>query len=201
MEEKIISYLIDRYNPEGIIKYGSFADGSNNAGSDFDALLIANCPKQHDSTVVDGVVLDVFIYPPESLESDFDPEEFVQIFDGEIILDKNGRAATLKAEILQYLNSLPKKTQDEIAAELDWCRKMLSRTERGDPEGLFRHHWLLCDSLEIYFDVLGKRYFGPKKALRLMSNTDPDSYKIYTRALENFSTDTLREWVNYLTNL
>ena len=38
--DKIIDYLEKTYQPESIIVYGSFADGSANLNSDFDALII-----------------------------------------------------------------------------------------------------------------------------------------------------------------
>lgn len=39
--DRIIDYLKETYQPEAIIAYGSFADGSANSNSDFDALVIA----------------------------------------------------------------------------------------------------------------------------------------------------------------
>ena len=38
--DKIIEALREKYRPLGIAVYGSFADGSNNRNSDFDALLL-----------------------------------------------------------------------------------------------------------------------------------------------------------------
>ncbi|MDU5083361.1 nucleotidyltransferase domain-containing protein [Tissierella carlieri] len=38
MHDKIITYLNDKYKPHTIMVYGSFADGSNNTHSDYDAL-------------------------------------------------------------------------------------------------------------------------------------------------------------------
>ena len=55
--DKIIDYLKKTYQPESIIVYGSFADGSANLNSDFDALIIAGKEKLHDSSFVDGVFL------------------------------------------------------------------------------------------------------------------------------------------------
>lgn len=46
--EKIIQYLIDKYSPSVLISYGSFADGSANAGSDYDALLVYDGRECHD---------------------------------------------------------------------------------------------------------------------------------------------------------
>ena len=64
--DTIIEYLLEKYQPDGLITYGSFADESANETSDFDALVIAGHVKAHDSSVVGGTVLDVFVYPPET---------------------------------------------------------------------------------------------------------------------------------------
>ena len=101
--EIITEYLIETYKPEAIITYGSFGDGSFNENSDFDALVIADHAKYHDASVVDNTVLDVFVYPVETFEEDYDPEEFMQIFDGEIVLDKNGIGEGLKKRINDYI--------------------------------------------------------------------------------------------------
>lgn len=54
--DKIIDYLKKTYQPDAVIVYGSFADGSANLNSDFDALIIAGEEKTHDSSIVDGMV-------------------------------------------------------------------------------------------------------------------------------------------------
>ena len=48
--DKIVTYLKDTYQPDAIIAYGSFADGSENKNSDFDALVIADNVRMHDSS-------------------------------------------------------------------------------------------------------------------------------------------------------
>lgn len=133
--DKIIDYLEKTYQPESIIVYGSFADGSANLNSDFDALIIAGKEKQHDSSFVDGVVLDVFVYPPDQFLSEYDPAEFAQVWDGKIILDKNGMGERLKKNVLDYIERIPLKTEEDISQEIKWCEKMLLRTMRGDVEG------------------------------------------------------------------
>ena len=196
--ERIIDYLKDTYKPDAIIVYGSFADGSANKNSDFDALVIANHEKTHDSRVIDNIILDVFIYPADSFQSEYDPEEFVQIRDGKIILDKNGIADHLQKQVISYIEHKPKKAADEIRQEISWCEKMVLRTIRNDAEGYYRWHWVLFDSLEIYCDVKGLHYCGPKKALRLMEQTDEEGFKIYFKALRKFEREHLSEWVSYL---
>ena len=130
--DKILAYLKDTYQPDVIIAYGSFADGSANKNSDFDALVIADKEKTHDSSVIDGIVLDVFIYPSDTFRQNYDPEEFLQVWDGNILLDTNGVAACLQKQVLDYIAHIPRKTVDEISQEVRWCEKMLSRTMRED---------------------------------------------------------------------
>lgn len=199
--EKIVGYLKKTYQPDAVIVYGSFADGSANLNSDFDALIIAGKEKAHDSSIVDGVVLDVFVYPAETFSTDYDPEEFVQVWDGKIVLDEHGIAGQLKAKVLDYIEHLPKKTVTEVAQEVEWCEKMLLRTMREDVEGYYRWHWVLCDSLEIYFDIKGLHYYGPKKTLRLMEKSDAEAFGLYAKALREFDRESLSAWINYLKSM
>ena len=170
--QKLIAALTEKYHPEAMIVYGSYADGSNNAGSDFDALLIAPGAPRHDASRMDGVQLDVWLYPPETFDAPFDPEDFVQVFDGIIIRDEHGTAKRLQERVRQHLADKPRKTDAELAQEKAWCSKMLQRTLRGDAEGFYRWHWLLTDSLEIACDLRHVPYFGPKKAIRTMAKDD-----------------------------
>lgn len=199
--EKIVGYLKKTYQPDVVIVYGSFADGSANLNSDFDALIIAGKEKAHDSSIVDGVVLDVFVYPAEMFSADYDPEEFVQVWDGKIVLDEHGIAGQLKAKVLDYIEHLPKKTVTEVAQEVEWCEKMLLRTMREDVEGYYRWHWVLCDSLEIYFDIKGLHYYGPKKTLRLMEKNDAEAFGLYAKALREFDRESLSAWIDYLKSM
>ena len=201
ISDKILAYLKETYQPDAMIVYGSYADGSANKNSDFDALLIADKGRMQDSSVIDGIVLDVFIYPPETFQSEIDPKEFVQVWDGKILLDTNGVAARLQKRVLDYIAHIPKKTVEEIQQEIRWCEKMLSRTIREDAEGYYRWHWLLFDSLEIYFDVKGLHYHGPKKALRFLEQTDPGTFGIYTKALRELKRECLSEWISHLKSI
>ena len=207
---RILEYLQSRYQPMALILYGSFADGSSGPGSDYDALLITDESQcftggrqpRHDDSVIEGVTLDVFIYPPEALQgSSFDPAEFLQLHDGQILLDRGGLGADLVERVRAYLDGLPKKTPEELRQSLAWCRKMLARAGRGDAEGSFRLHWLLVDSLEIFCDILGQPYLGPKKALRLMEQRYCVAQVIYSQALRETSPKVLKDWIDYLTLL
>lgn len=198
MKEQIIKYIKETYNPEAVIIYGSFADGSANENSDFDALVITDNVKTHDASIVDGTTLDVWVYPTQTFDEEYDPDEFIQVFDGQILMDNKGIAEKLKAEVNKYISNLPLKTDEEVVQEIEWCEKMLLRTRRGDAEGFYRWHWLLVDSLEIYFDVKKLHFFGPKKALKHMEKEDSKAFQTYNSALKELSEEQLSTWISYL---
>ena len=199
MLEKIIEYIKQKYNPLSIILYGSYANGTNNLNSDFDALVISYDHEQfHDTSFVDGVPLDVFVYPARYFEGDYACEDFVQIFDGRIITDSSGTGKALQENVQAYLKSRPSKTGAELQADIDWCVKMSARAKRGDCEGLFRWHWILIDSLEIFCDIMRQPYLGPKKALKWMEKAQPEAFDCYKKALQNFHMEDLDEWIEYI---
>lgn len=195
----ILTYLAAKYDPAAIIVYGSFADGSSNLFSDFDALLItADGERKHDDSFVDCTQLDVFVYPMSDFQGDYDPAEYVQVYDGQILLDRDNVAATLLEKVARYLDERAGKTPEELALNVSWCEKMLRRAERADAEGNFRRHWLLTDSLEIYTEVCGWRYLGPKKALRQMEKKDKEAFALYEKALCENDYSSLAAWVEHI---
>ena len=200
--EQILKYIQQKYAPLSIILYGSYADGTNNLNSDFDALVITSDHEQfHDTSFVDGIPLDVFVYPSDFFDREYACEDFVQIHDGRILKDSNGIGNALLEKIQAYLRSRTVKSSSEIQASVDWCVKMLERTKRGDCEGMFRWHWVLIDSLEIFCDVMQHPYLGPKKALKWMEETQPKSFACYNKALQNLCTECLEAWVTHISNL
>ena len=200
--EQILRYIQEKYDPLSIILYGSYADGTNNLNSDFDALVISSDHEcAHDTALVEGIQLDVFIYPQAYFETDYPCADFVQIFDGRILADRNGLGKKLQADVQAYLQNRPLKSDAEIQASIDWCGKMLLRAKRGDCEGMFRWHWVLIDSLEIFCDRMRHPYLGPKKALKWMEKAYPESFACYKNALQHLSMDCLEEWIAHIQNL
>lgn len=196
---KIISYLRAAYAPLAILTYGSYGDGSQNEHSDFDALVI--CPDHepfHDVSFVEGVQLDVFVYPREHFEKEINCEDFVQLFDSEIVLDTDGCGLALRQRVVDYLEHQPPKSYAQLQSDTAWCRKMALRAERQDAEGLFRWHWVLIDSLEIFCNILHTPYRGPKKSLRWMREHHPEAYDCYRKALSSPDLAALHTWIDCL---
>ena len=199
MREPILSYVTERYRPLAVIVYGSYADGSFGPDSDFDALALCESgPPCHDASFVDGVQLDLFVYPKSHFAPDPDWDEIIQIYHGRMVLDTGGQGAALMAQVAGYVESLPKKPPEQVEKEIACCEKMLRRTARGGPEGLFRWHWLLIDSLEIYFGAVGRPYWGPKKALKQLELERPQAFALYTQALSSLDHTALERWIAHI---
>lgn len=197
--EEIIEYIKQKYDPAVLIVYGSYADGSDNENSDFDAMIIVdNPPREHDSSVVKGVRFDLFIHGFGEFEHGIKCEDYPQLYDCIVLMDRDGFGERMKAEVINYIENFPKKTREENTFLMSWCEKTLLRAKRGDAEGYFRWHWLLTDSLELYFDLCGKFYFGPKKSIAKMRNFDPYGTALYEKALSAMDYSALENWIKYL---
>ncbi len=197
--DKIIEYLKEKYEPISIIVYGSYADGTNNANSDFDALVISKQHESfHDISVVGGILLDVFVYPENYFQDNVSYADFLQISDGIVIWDTNGFGKNLKSKVVGFIDSLPRKSDNEIQNDIEWCKKMVLRIKRGDAEGAYRGHWVLVDSLEIFCEVMHHTYNGPKKSLLWMKKECPEAFLYYLDALKSFTLDATEKWIQYL---
>ena len=202
LPQRLLAYVRETYRPKSVLLYGSYADGTQDGDSDFDALVVANVPRpSHDSSVVDGVRMDVFIHPPSDFKGDWEPGDYPQLYDAKIMLDEDGLAADILAKVRNAVDSVPLPDPADALDDLKWCEKMLRRVGRGDAEGFFRWHWLLTDSLEISFALRGWRYFGPKKALTRMKAEDAEGFRIYQRALSSFTVESLSDWLDYMKRL
>ena len=113
----------------------------------------------------------------------------------------HGIGKRLQANVQVYLRNRSVKSREEIQASVDWCVKIFERAKRGDCEGMFRWHWVLIDSLEIFCDIMQHPHFGPKKTLKWMEENHPKSFKCYKKALQNLRMDCLGEWVGHIKNI
>ena len=199
--EGILNYLYGKYAPRAVILYGSYAEGTAGEGSDFDAILLADGPFCHDTAIIEGVQLDVWVYPGDAFTADEALGKVVQIADGILLHDPQGIGAALRDRVKAHLDAQSTKSAEENADALTWCRKMLTRTARGDAEGMYRWHWLLTDSLEICCGLLHQPYRGPKKSLRWLAQTHPELHAVYARALADFTQEALSAWVKALEEL
>ncbi|MGH4119833.1 hypothetical protein [Clostridium sp.] len=129
-------------------------------------------------------------------------EELLHIKGGKILLDEKDLCTKLLANIDKHFNEGTKKlTLEEISFLKSWLMKMLKRSQKGDIEGDFRYHWMLVDSLKIYFDIKGLWYLGPKKSLYWLKENDEIAYKLFNDALNiNSSFKKTENLISFIVN-
>ncbi|MBU3129944.1 nucleotidyltransferase domain-containing protein [Clostridium tagluense] len=180
--ENIKNYFKEQYNCHSIILYGSFANDTYTDESDIDIICFCdNVLKKNDTTIINGRQLDAWMYNTNMMTKE---EELLHIKGGKILLDEKDLCAKLLANIDKLFNEGAKKlTLEDINFHKSWLMKMLNRAKKGDVEGDFRYHWMLVDSLTIYFGIKGLWYLGPKKSLHWLKENDGHAYKLFNDAL------------------
>lgn len=198
--ENIRNYLKEQYNCHSIILYGSFANGTYTDESDIDIICFCdNILKKNDTTIINGRQLDAWMYDTNMMVKQ---EELLHIHGGKILLDEKDLCTRLIANIKELFNEGSRKlTVEEINFQKNWLTKMLNRAKKGDIEGNFRYHWMLVDSLEIYFGIKGLWYLGPKKSLYWLKENDRNAYKLFNDALNiNSSFEKIENLILFIIN-
>ncbi len=134
--ETIVAYLMETYHPDAMIVYGSFADGSANEHSDFDALLMADSEKTHDSAVMDGIVLDVLSTRPRYFKANTTRQTLSRYMMATSCWIKAGWQGIERPGACIYQNTT--KTGMRYCSNCSGAKKMLARTSAGDAEGYYR---------------------------------------------------------------
>lgn len=192
----ILKYLNEKYEPHTIIVYGSFINGSYTPESDFNVVLVSDTArKSNDTSVVNDVQLDAYIYNTRDIVESYSPAELIQIYDGNILLDEKGYGKFIVEDVQKYLHETARKSEGEKLYLRAWVQKMARRAEQPGAEGLYRLHWLLAESLEVYFNLHDLAYYGPKKSLLWLKENRSEDYELYLSALENCSVKRLKQWL------
>lgn len=197
--EKIISYLKEKYRASSIIVYGDWAEEGADKTSIFEALVMGpTSPYAHDMETIDGIKLDVVVYPREIFYGEITIEDFEQVYDGLVALDDDGMGTWLKRVIVQQIDSIPSKPDEAIIESLEWCKNMCEKAAKKDADGYFRRAWMLTDSVEIYADVIGVPFLSPQKTMSKMRKNDPEAAQIHFNALSTMDQEALEAWVALL---
>lgn len=181
---KLKEYLIEKYRCKTIILYGSYARGDETEESDIDVLCFKDGKKElNDTSLFKGKQLDVWV---KETNEKLDPKDFLHIIDGQVIHDSNSFGEKLLKSISQIYTRGPEEIDyNQKLFLIDWMNKMYIRSTRKDAEGSYRHHWLVRDILEIYFELNNKWYEGPKKSLKWLKEHDNEMFELYNKVLKD----------------
>lgn len=195
----ILQYLLQTHDPLAIIVTGSYADGSYDENSDFDAWLFGRDPNRgiNEMSMVNHVPLHIKIYPPISY--DHLSLEWLKYFAGAVIAyDPEGLAQRFMAHVEESLKRYPCLPPDFKKRKITGMQALLRRARKQDFAGDHRGHMMLSDSLEVWCDLSDRIYLSTKKTLRCMEQEDPESAAIYRRAMRSFDPEDMQAWVDRL---
>ena len=199
--KKIIDYLKKKYNPLAIVTYGSFSCGMNDSYSDYDCMIIVNKKaNRHDDTVIGGIRLDCFIFTKDEVIGE-DPDTFLTVYDGNIVMDTDEIAADLKTRVRKYVEEHSVIPSDEKKFMISWIKKTMQRVEKNDDEGNYRALAFLWESMADYFLLRDLFYFGSKKAVAYLKENDAEGYRLYHDAITDRTNAAIREWANHVINI
>ncbi|WP_205685488.1 nucleotidyltransferase domain-containing protein [Bacillus salacetis] len=184
--EEIKTYLQQKYHCHTIILYGSYNTGDFTEESDLDIICFADDSEdRNDVELFKGKQLDVWVYSTELMMK---PDQFLRVNRGKVLLDDKGMAERFLSKINAIFNEGPKQLSEEEKDFLkSWLRKMHLRSGKNDMEGNYRFHWMLKDSLEIYFELNGQWFPGPKKAFSWLRENDPSAFALFENVLQKDS--------------
>jgi Nucleotidyltransferase domain len=200
--KEIEAYLLEKYDCHTIILYGSYSRGDFTEESDVDLICFSDSVAEDTNEVefIEGKQLDAWVYPTEKMKQS---ESFLRVHKGEIWINKKGLAEEFLANIQSTYDQGPKQlTDDEKGFLKSWLKKMQVRAAKNDLEGNYRFHWMLKDSLEIYFELKGEWFLGPKVSFGWLKENDPKALELFIQALSTNAKDkSSKELIDYLCEL
>lgn len=176
--------LVDRYGCHTVLLYGSRAQGTSSAGSDWDVLGVrADGETVREVREIGDAWLDAFVHP----EGYFDQldEGSLRLLGAKVLVDMRGFATKLLSRVNEFERRGPKPLPaDEEGTLRAWFPKTLERIARGDVEARYRRAWLLVDALPAWFRLRGRFYRGPKQSLAWLKDHEPATHTLFERALD-----------------
>lgn len=196
--ESVMSYLTGKYKCHTMILYGSYAEGDFTVESDLDILCFSDeVEDMNETAIVEGVQLDAWIVNTTQLDV---PKEYLHITGNKVLLDERGKAGEFIESIKELFEEGTEPISDNQREFLKgWLSKMQKRSLRDDTEGSYRYHWMLKDSLEIYFELNNRWFLGVKKSLKWLEQNDPKAYRLFVSALKgNVGCTESEELIKYI---
>lgn len=183
--DEIADELVRVHQCHTVVLYGSRARGDDGPGSDVDLLgvrSVGGCAR--DVRVWSGISLDSFIHDDASLMGELEPG-MLRIRQGMILRDLHGFGVQLLARVqaLYARGPLPMPL-DERTSQLAWVEKMLERIQPSPSDDAntvlmaqYRRAALLTQLLELYFQLRGYWYCGPKESFVWLQIHDPEVWQ------------------------
>lgn len=187
MQDKIVSYIKDKYNPLAIILYGSRSADVAKEHSDWDIACLVEGDSKSDSFEFEGesVDLDLHHYP-------LDLETALKYFDGtlqsaKLLYDKDQIGEELLSKIKAHYALGRNLTNDQVNLRQQFMLRRLKKLQQSqDNSALFTIHLgvFVEKATQYWFEVLNNKWrTSLRSRLAVIKADDPDFYV----KLENLS--------------
>ena len=175
-------HLTEQFGCHTAILYGSRARGDWDVASDIDVVAFRDAGEAgHVAHRWQDLFLDLFLYPTSTTPV----PDWRRFHGGRVLFQRGSDGDDVLSAVEGMLAVGPERLgADEIRTRRLWAEKMLTRAEKGDPEGNYRRHWLLMALLEDYFPLRGQWYHGPKRSLALLQREKLQDFTVLCRAFE-----------------
>ena len=169
-------YLEEKYNPELVFLYGSFATKTATKVSDIDCICFAEIEHfVHDSSVLNDNILDCWIYPINKVN---DIDLMVHIIPCEVLIDKKNISNEIINKIInKRKEEIVEMNNEEKDQLIGWINKMLIRCTEDTLESNYRYAWLITDFPELYCKFTNQYYDGPIKTINKIKEQNEIYYK------------------------
>jgi hypothetical protein len=197
---RVVIDLQEKYKPHTIILYGSRAREDFTPSSDIVVCFVNGATPIQDAREFEGFYLDAWVYGSDAMSASTD--ELLRVADGYCLYDCEGHGEAFLKQLQQRIEQGPKLlSSSERQHTKQWVDKMLERAKSSDVESLYRRYWLAVDLLQIYFDLRGQWYWGPKKSLIWLREHDSIGYHLFSQVYERgIRFDDLGKLSEYVTN-
>lgn len=188
MEQKIVSFIKNQYNPLAIILYGSRAIDGQGVQSDWDIVCLVEGESRSDSFIFENqfVDLDLEHYP-------FDPRRVIKVFDGtlqnaKLLDDTNGVGKKFLTEIHAMYALGRNLTPAEVSQREQFFRRRLLKLQQsiGNPT-LFSIHLgvFLEKATQYWYEVIKNRWRTSLRSRLVVIQSEDPGYFTYLAQLSS----------------
>jgi predicted nucleotidyltransferase len=180
-----VDYIIDRYDPTGIVASGSVLRGEGDATSDLDLYVIhEQLWRQRVQRYFNGVPAEIFVNPPSTIRGYFADEGRAgrpitahMLATGAVILNRDGVVDELRAEAKDALHQPPNLSTGTLTIQRYMTATLLEDAldiEAKDPvNALFLLEQAMPEMIRYAFLSANRHLPRPKTTLNALVELDP----------------------------
>lgn len=183
LENKLTTYLLEKYNPISIILHGSRANGKERKHSDWDFAIIVDKKTEVEREIIDESNIDVTVLELPFEEENIQGKWLILREDNcKILFDKNLIAKNIIDKVTKYYYTPRVWTSSDMLGHKAWFRSQLDGMidYQDEHEAFFRKLGeLYIRSIQIWFWFVKLGYMPQVyKSIPQIEMGDPEYFKL-----------------------